>query len=344
MPNISSGYHAGFLMHHGVKGQKHGIRNYQYEDGKYTPLGREHYGIGPPRGSGVETGAEKIARKYKAAKESFKAYRTKKKRQLALARVRKAKEAKKAEEERIASEKREQEERIERSKRDKREYEADTERLKAESAKEMAEIDARRAIEARQKEADELSNKESLLQKAAIVRSRDERYADYTNEDLQAILDRKRLENDILEEDRKKEATDAARADIKKQNIDRGKEYLKTAYEMANIGFQSYQLLNAYKAAKAATKDAAKDGNTASFNVNIQNKQTTTTKNGQTTQTKNGQPVQQQNQNNQNNNQQKQNNSLSLNAQQQEQLAAAATQFMTVGSAAIEALLNSKKK
>ena len=33
-------------MHHGVKGQKWGIRRYQNEDGTLTPEGREHYNIG----------------------------------------------------------------------------------------------------------------------------------------------------------------------------------------------------------------------------------------------------------------------------------------------------------
>ena len=32
------------LYHHGIKGQKWGIRQYQYEDGSLTPLGRERYG------------------------------------------------------------------------------------------------------------------------------------------------------------------------------------------------------------------------------------------------------------------------------------------------------------
>ena len=39
------------LMHSGVKGQKWGERRYQYEDGSLTPLGRDHYGVGPPRGT-----------------------------------------------------------------------------------------------------------------------------------------------------------------------------------------------------------------------------------------------------------------------------------------------------
>ena len=37
------------LMHFRTKGSKNGERRYQYEDGTLTPLGREHYGIGPPR-------------------------------------------------------------------------------------------------------------------------------------------------------------------------------------------------------------------------------------------------------------------------------------------------------
>lgn len=35
-----------FIFHHGVKGQKHGQRRYQNEDGSLTPEGREHYGVG----------------------------------------------------------------------------------------------------------------------------------------------------------------------------------------------------------------------------------------------------------------------------------------------------------
>lgn len=38
-------YYGGELYHHGVKGQKWGVRNYQFADGSYTPLGREHYGL-----------------------------------------------------------------------------------------------------------------------------------------------------------------------------------------------------------------------------------------------------------------------------------------------------------
>ena len=38
-----------YLMHHGVKGQKWGLRQWQNEDGSLTPAGREHYGYGKER-------------------------------------------------------------------------------------------------------------------------------------------------------------------------------------------------------------------------------------------------------------------------------------------------------
>jgi hypothetical protein len=42
-------YDPNYLEHHGTKGMKKGVRNYQNKDGSLTPLGREHYGVGPPR-------------------------------------------------------------------------------------------------------------------------------------------------------------------------------------------------------------------------------------------------------------------------------------------------------
>lgn len=42
-------YRTGELLHFGVPEMRWGRRRYQYEDGTYTPLGREHYGIGEAR-------------------------------------------------------------------------------------------------------------------------------------------------------------------------------------------------------------------------------------------------------------------------------------------------------
>lgn len=58
------------LYHHGVKGQKHGVRQYQNADGSLTPEGREHYGIGQgrdakyqnPDGSLTNDGKARLAR------------------------------------------------------------------------------------------------------------------------------------------------------------------------------------------------------------------------------------------------------------------------------------------
>ena len=40
-----------YLAHSGIIGMHWGERRYQNADGSLTPLGRSHYGVGPPRGS-----------------------------------------------------------------------------------------------------------------------------------------------------------------------------------------------------------------------------------------------------------------------------------------------------
>lgn len=41
-----------YLIHYGIKGQKHGLRRFQNEDGSYTEEGKERYGIGQKQNHG----------------------------------------------------------------------------------------------------------------------------------------------------------------------------------------------------------------------------------------------------------------------------------------------------
>ena len=40
---------SGYLIHYGIKGQKHGVRRFQEKDGTLTAAGRERYGVGEAR-------------------------------------------------------------------------------------------------------------------------------------------------------------------------------------------------------------------------------------------------------------------------------------------------------
>lgn len=50
-----------YLAHHGVKGQKHGVRQWQNKDGSLTPAGRLHYGVGAARAA-VGSAAKTVGR------------------------------------------------------------------------------------------------------------------------------------------------------------------------------------------------------------------------------------------------------------------------------------------
>lgn len=67
-----------YIAHSRTKGSKNGERLYQNKDGSLTPLGREHYGVGPPREkkpsirNQVGTKLSKWASKRKAKREAEK--------------------------------------------------------------------------------------------------------------------------------------------------------------------------------------------------------------------------------------------------------------------------------
>ena len=53
-----------YLQHHGIKGQKWGVRRFQNEDGSLTAAGRERYGYGSQRTSFTQTGSLRKAGKH----------------------------------------------------------------------------------------------------------------------------------------------------------------------------------------------------------------------------------------------------------------------------------------
>lgn len=60
-----------YLMHHGIEGQKWGVRRWQNKDGSLTPEGKIHYGIGSLDTNSKFTGS------YKEGKKAFRAEKSK---------------------------------------------------------------------------------------------------------------------------------------------------------------------------------------------------------------------------------------------------------------------------
>lgn len=63
-----------YLMHYGVKGQKHGVRKYQNEDGTLTEEGRRHYGYGDGREKAAKDTPTTEPKKKTATKSSTRTY------------------------------------------------------------------------------------------------------------------------------------------------------------------------------------------------------------------------------------------------------------------------------
>ena len=58
-------FQSNYLMHHGILGQKWGIRNYQNPDGSLTEAGRKRYGVGPGRSADDVSSAKGYNRRIK---------------------------------------------------------------------------------------------------------------------------------------------------------------------------------------------------------------------------------------------------------------------------------------
>ena len=59
-----------YLLHYGIKGQKHGVRRWQYQDGSLTPEGYPHYGYKGPRSRAKQKAYAKIEQLYDKASKT----------------------------------------------------------------------------------------------------------------------------------------------------------------------------------------------------------------------------------------------------------------------------------
>ena len=179
------------LYHYRVGGEKNGVRRYQYPDGSLTPLGRIHYGVGPPRG---ETTMVEDAKRYiRAIRDTAAGY--------GLVKYKKTEEKVKGDrfaKARLAKQQKADE------KRAKEAYEA-KQKLKEEAKAKQEEFDAK-LREAQQKNYEEAmkrfkerdeeiaKEKEEKQSRENVDEAKSKHWEDFSDEDLRNYTNRARLE------------------------------------------------------------------------------------------------------------------------------------------------------
>lgn len=131
-----------YLMHYRTKGSRNGHRQYQYEDGSLTPEGREHYGVGPARGS-----AEWLAKYGAKAKPTTPAVKQKTSKSDITSYFEKKKQEFKNKQEQKKLDKQEKKERKESEKKETKLREEDTREYARQNLEKMSNDDIRNALD-----------------------------------------------------------------------------------------------------------------------------------------------------------------------------------------------------
>ena len=219
------------LYHHGVKGQKKGLRRYQYPNGSLTPLGREHYGYGPARIDPRDPADRRIA-KLKAIGQTIKGYvtrdyRARFKRDSVTKRAEAALKKELDEREKKAEEKSKAKETAAKEKADKKE-----------EAKKESEEKKQAKLESKKREAEEKAKKaeeeKKLAEKAEseqyLKSHRGKHWREFTDEELREYARRANLE------------AEATRAML--QKLDAPRQIVEKLVGYGRVGLQAY---NTYK-------------------------------------------------------------------------------------------------
>lgn len=220
-----------YLAHHQIKGAKHGVRRFQYEDGSWTPAGRERYGKGGEARGSYGSGdnmAERIAKKVGSTVKSAGASAYRVTRDAASSAITKAKTAH-AERAAVRKEEREYKRKVrleewERRERAKTDEEVRKNKLKTdlEVQKEQNKIQKAKDADAKEKAESAAKRERDLVEK---------------NKTLDKALKNKKLTTEELAILFKHFDAERQLKDLKKADVDRYGKYVQTISDVAKNGF-----------------------------------------------------------------------------------------------------------